>query len=71
VNLDIDMPKLKTRKSAAKRFKVTGTGKITRRSTFRAHLLEHKSPSRKRRLAGYSVVFEGDADNIRAMLPYL
>jgi large subunit ribosomal protein L35 len=71
VNLDIVMPKLKTRKSAAKRFKVTGTGKILRRNTFRAHLLEHKSPSRRRRLAGYSVVFEGDADNVRAMLPYL
>jgi len=71
VNLDIVMPKLKTRKSAAKRFKVTGTGKILRRSTFRAHLLEHKSPSRKRRLAGYNVVFEGDAANIRMMLPYL
>jgi large subunit ribosomal protein L35 len=52
------MPKLKTRKSAAKRFKATGSGKIMRRNTFRAHLLEHKSPSR-------------DADNVRAMLPYL
>ncbi len=65
------MPKLKSRKSAAKRFKVTGSGKIMRRSTFRAHLLEHKSSGRKRRLAGYNVVFEGDADNVRAMLPYL
>ncbi len=42
-----------------------------RRNTFRAHLLEHKSPGRKRRLAGMSLVFEGDADNVRAMLPYL
>ena len=71
VNLELVMPKLKTRKSAAKRFKVTGTGKIMRRNPFRAHLLEHKSPGRKRRLAGMSLVFEGDAANVRTMLPYL
>jgi large subunit ribosomal protein L35 len=65
------MPKLKSRKAAAKRFKVTGSGKITRRNTHRKHLLEHKSPSRRRRLAGSVIVNERDADNVRAMLPYL
>lgn len=65
------MPKLKTRKAAAKRFKVSGSGKIMRRNTHRSHLLEHKSPGRKRRLAGMSVVDERDADNVRLMLPYL
>ncbi|MCY7324390.1 MAG: 50S ribosomal protein L35 [Phormidesmis sp. CAN_BIN36] len=65
------MHKLKSRKSAAKRFRVSGTGKIIRRNTHRAHLLEHKSPSRRRRLAGKSLVDERDADNVRAMLPYL
>jgi large subunit ribosomal protein L35 len=65
------MPKLKTRKSASKRFKATGSGKIARRNTHRAHLLEHKSPSRRRRLAGMTIVSERDADNVRAMLPYL
>jgi large subunit ribosomal protein L35 len=65
------MPKLKTRKSAAKRFKVTGSGKIMRRNTSRAHLLEHKSATRRRRLAGISMVFEGDLYNIHGMLPYI
>jgi large subunit ribosomal protein L35 len=53
------MPKLKTRKAAAKRFKATGTGKFLRRRAFLNHLLDHKSPKRKR-----------DADNVSAMLPY-
>ncbi|MBD2328310.1 MAG: 50S ribosomal protein L35 [Alkalinema sp. CACIAM 70d] len=65
------MPKLKSRKSAARRFKASGSGKILRRKTSRAHLLEHKSPSRKRRLAGMTVVNERDAENVRKMLPYL
>jgi large subunit ribosomal protein L35 len=65
------MPKLKTRKSASRRFKASGTGKIMRRKCFRSHLLEHKSASRRRRLAGMAVVNERDADNVRGMLPYL
>jgi large subunit ribosomal protein L35 len=64
------MPKLKTRKAAAKRFKFTGTGKIKRRQQNRSHLLEHKSPARKRRLSSMLLVNERDADNVRAMLPY-
>lgn len=65
------MPKLKTRKAAAKRFKATGTGKIKRRQTFRSHLLEHKSSARKRRLSGMAIVNERDEDNVHLMLPYL
>lgn len=65
------MPKLKSRKSAAKRFKATGSGKIARRRTFGKHLLEHKSSTRKRRLAGMVIVNERDEDNVRLMLPYL
>lgn len=64
------MPKLKTRKAAAKRFKATGTGKIMRRRAFLNHLLDHKSPKRKRYLGTMAVVDERDADNVRAMLPY-
>jgi large subunit ribosomal protein L35 len=45
------MPKMKTHRGAAKRFKVTGSGKIRRRSAFLNHILEKKSESRKRRLA--------------------
>ena len=65
-----DMPKLKTRKAAAKRFKATGTGKFLRRRAFRSHLLDHKSPKRKRYLGTMAVVDERDADNVSAMLPY-
>lgn len=64
------MPKLKTRKAAAKRFKATGSGKFMRRHAFRNHLLDHKSPKRKRHLGTMAVVDERDADNVRAMLPY-
>ena len=42
------MPKQKTHKSSAKRFRVTGTGKIMRGKAFKSHILEHKSPKRKR-----------------------
>ena len=65
------MPKLKTRKAAAKRLRASGSGKIMRRSTYRSHLLEHKSASRKRRLAGAKVVNERDVANVHLMLPYL
>ena len=64
------MPKLKTRKAAAKRFKATGTGKFMRRRAFRSHLLDHKSPKRKRYLGTMALVDERDADNVSAMLPY-
>ncbi len=44
------MPKLKTSKTAAKRFKITGSGKITRRKSYNNHMFFHKSASQKRRL---------------------
>ncbi len=65
------MPKLKTRKSAARRFKVTGSGKIARRRAFKSHLLQHKGSARKRRLSNMALVSEGEANNVRLMLPYL
>ncbi|MDJ1178515.1 50S ribosomal protein L35 [Roseofilum sp. BLCC_M91] len=65
------MPKLKTRKAAAKRFRVTGSGKILRRKANKNHLLEHKSPTRKRRLSQITTVCERDEENVRLMLPYL
>ncbi len=71
VELKRSMPKLKTRKAAAKRLRASGTGKVMRRKTFRSHLLEHKSAARKRRLAGMAVVDERDEANVRLMLPYL
>lgn len=65
------MPKLKTRRAAAKRFRATGSGKIRRRKAFKNHLLQHKSSHRKRRLSQLTLVDERDAENVRLMLPYL
>ena len=62
------MPKNKTHSGSAKRFKLTGTGKITRRQANRNHLLEHKPTKRTRRLDG-RIVMEGvDAKRIRRLL---
>lgn len=66
----IVMPKLKTRRSAAKRFKRTGSGKFMRRKAFRNHLLEHKTTARKSRLSQKSVVSESDTERVTMMLPY-
>ncbi|MBW4554563.1 MAG: 50S ribosomal protein L35 [Trichormus sp. ATA11-4-KO1] len=65
------MPKLKTRKAAAKRFRATGSGKIVRRKAFKNHLLEHKTSSKKRNLSKTTLVNERDEENVRLMLPYL
>ncbi|GAB4193985.1 MAG: 50S ribosomal protein L35 [Coleofasciculaceae cyanobacterium] len=65
------MPKLKSRKAAAKRFKATGSGKIVRRKAYKNHLLQHKTSTRKRRLSQMAEVHERDAENVRLMLPYL
>ena len=62
------MPKMKTHKGAAKRFKVTGSGKITRRKAFKNHILEKKSPKRKRRLSREQVLAPGDAARVERML---
>jgi large subunit ribosomal protein L35 len=65
------MPKLKTRKAAAKRFQRSGSGKIMRRKSFKNHLLQHKTTARKSRLSKMAVVNERDAENVELMLPYL
>jgi large subunit ribosomal protein L35 len=64
------MPKLKTHKGASKRFKKTGSGKITRRHAFARHILTSKSRSRKRRLTQGVVADESDQAKLRSMLPY-
>ncbi len=65
------MPKLKTNRSAKKRFRTTGSGKIRRRKAFRNHLLEPKTTNRKRRLWKMTFVKERDKGNVRQMLPYM
>jgi large subunit ribosomal protein L35 len=62
------MPKMKTDRGAAKRFKITGTGKIMRQKAFRSHLLEKKSSRRTRRLAGDAQVNPSDLRQVRRML---
>lgn len=65
------MPKLKTRRAAAKRFRRTGSGKLMRRKAFKNHLLQHKKTDRKNRLSKVTVVDETNAKNVELMLPYL
>jgi large subunit ribosomal protein L35 len=62
------MPKMKTHRGAAKRFKVTGSGKIMRRKSNLNHILEKKSANRKRRLKGEFEVTGGDRDHVRRQL---
>lgn len=62
--------KLKTNRSAAKRLKVTGSGKVMRRKGFKRHLLTTKDSSRKRSLSGAVEVDKDNIANIRRMLPY-
>ena len=62
--------KLKTNRSAAKRLKMTGTGKIKRSKGWKRHLLSGKNASRKRRLGKPALVAKADITNIKRMLPY-
>jgi large subunit ribosomal protein L35 len=62
------MPKMKTHRGAAKRFKVTGTGKLRRRQAFMNHILEKKSSTRTRRLNRETDVAPGDTRSVRRML---
>jgi large subunit ribosomal protein L35 len=64
------MPKLKTHKGAAKRFKKTGTGKFTRHKAKARHMLSSKSPARKRRLGKRVVADETNQPELRRMLPH-
>jgi large subunit ribosomal protein L35 len=62
------MPKMKTDRGAAARFRVTGTGKIMRRKAYRSHLLEKKSSTRTRRLGRPTEVSAGDRRQVRRLL---
>ena len=64
------MPKLKTHRGAAKRFKKSGTGKIRRTKAFRRHILTSKSKKVKRHMRGLVTVAPADAARLRRMLPY-
>ncbi|MGI5876657.1 MAG: 50S ribosomal protein L35 [Dethiobacteria bacterium] len=64
------MPKMKTHRGAAKRFVKTKTGKIKRNRAFHSHILEKKSPKRKRRLRSATLVSSSDFKRVQRLLPY-
>ncbi|MEM5789479.1 MAG: 50S ribosomal protein L35 [Syntrophobacteraceae bacterium] len=65
------MPKIRTNRAAAKRFKKTGTGKIVRAKAFKSHILTKKSPKRKRALRRSTVVDAISVKSLKRMMPYL
>ena len=62
------MPKMKTKSSAKKRFKVTGSGKIKRKHAFKNHILTKKSKKRKLALTHSTLVHDNDIDNVKKQL---
>jgi large subunit ribosomal protein L35 len=64
------VPKIKTNRSANKRFKLTGTGKIKRRRAYASHILTTKSPKQKRRLRKSTFISGVDKKNIKRLIPY-
>ena len=65
------MPKLKTKRAAAKRFKVTGSGKLKRNKAFKSHILTKKSTKRKRNLRKATITDETNVKNMKKILPYM
>ena len=65
------MPKVKTKRAAAKSFKQTGTGKLVRHKAYKSHILTKKSTKRKRNLRKAAVVDETNAKVMKKIMPYL
>ena len=65
------MPKVKTKRAAAKRFKITGTGKLVRHKAYKSHILTKKSTKRKRNLRKATVTDKTNARVMRKIMPYL
>ncbi len=64
------MPKMKTKKSASKRFKVRASGSIKRGQAFKRHILTKKTTKNKRQLRGSTAVHDSDVASVRAMMPF-
>ncbi|GAG65368.1 50S ribosomal protein L35 [subsurface metagenome] len=64
------MPKMKTHKSSAKRFKVSSSGKIIRSKAYKSHILTKKTAKRKRNLRKDTTVSSAEAKNVKVLLPY-
>lgn len=65
------MPKMKTKRSAAKRVKKTASGRLKRRRGWKSHLLETKQPQRRRRLRRATLISKVDEPVLRRLVPYL
>ena len=65
------MPKMKTKSSAAKRFKATGTGKLKRSKAYKSHILTKKSQKRKRNLRKSTITDAANVKSMKKILPYL
>ena len=65
------MPKMKTTKAAAKRFKTTATGKLKRNKAYKSHILTKKSTKRKRNLRQATITDATNVKNMKKVLPYL
>lgn len=65
------MPKIKTNRGAAKRFRKTGTGKIRRNKAFTSHILTKKTTKRKRDLRQSIIVAKADSRNVAELIPYM
>ena len=65
------MPKMKTSKAAAKRFKLTGTGKLKRSKAYKSHILTKKSAKRKRNLRKPAMKDSTNIQTMKRILPYL
>ncbi len=65
------MPKMKTSRAAAKRFKVTGTGKLVRNKAYKSHILTKKTRKRKRNLRKATVMDQTNVRNMKKILPYI
>ena len=65
------MPKMKTKRAAAKRFKATGTGKLKRNKAYKSHILTKKSAKRKRNLRKPTITDATKVKNMKRILPYL
>ena len=65
------MPKMKTSRAAAKRFKVTGTGKLKRNKAYKGHILTKKTTKTKRNLRKATMTDETNVKNMKKILPYM
>ncbi len=64
------MPKMKTKSSAKKRFRVRGSGSVKRAMAFKRHILTKKTTKNKRHLRGTAEIHATNMDSVKAMLPY-